>query len=61
MLTFIIGTVASIPMTAIDQFGILPAIDGYTALMISLAPALLPIGPFMTLALAFGFSVQLAI
>jgi uncharacterized membrane protein YccC len=47
----------------------LPAIDGYTPLMISLAPALLPIGIAMAipkyasmgLALAFGFSVQLAI
>jgi uncharacterized membrane protein YccC len=69
MLTFIIGTVASIPIAGIYQFGILPAIDGYTALMISLAPALLPIGIAMAipkyasigLALAFGFSVQLAI
>ena len=69
MLRFIIGTVASIPIAAIYQFGILPAIDGYTALMISLAPALLPIGIAMAipkyasigLALAFGFSVQLAI
>ena len=69
MLKFIIGTVASIPIAAVYQFGILPAIDGYTALMISLAPALLPIGIAMAmpkyasigLALAFGFSVQLAI
>ncbi|MBV9239516.1 MAG: FUSC family protein, partial [Xanthobacteraceae bacterium] len=69
MLKFIIGTVASVPIVAIYQFGILPAIDGYTALMISLAPALLPIGIVMAipkyasmgLALAFGFSVQLAI
>ncbi|MBV9631732.1 MAG: FUSC family protein [Xanthobacteraceae bacterium] len=69
MLKFIIGTVGSVPIVAIYQFGILPAIDGYTALMISLAPALLPIGIVMAipkyasmgLALAFGFSVQLAI
>jgi len=69
MLTFIIGTVVSVPIAAIYQFGILPAIDGYTPLMISLAPALLPIGIAMAipkytsmgLALAFGFSVQLAI
>jgi uncharacterized membrane protein YccC len=69
MLKFIIGTVASVPIAAIYLFGILPAIDGYTALMISLAPALLPIGIAMAipkyasmgLALAFGFSVQLAI
>ena len=69
MLTFIIGTVASLPIVAVYQFGILPAIDDYTALMISLAPALLPIGIVMAipkyasmgLALAFGFSVQLAI
>jgi uncharacterized membrane protein YccC len=69
MLTFIIGTVASVPIAAIYQFGILPAIDGYMALMVSLAPALLPIGVMMAipkyasigLALAFGVSVQLAI
>jgi uncharacterized membrane protein YccC len=69
MRTFIIGTVASMLIAGIYQFGILPAIDGYTPLMISLAPALLPIGIAMAipkyasmgLALAFGFSVQLAI
>jgi uncharacterized membrane protein YccC len=70
MLTFIIGTVASVPIAATYQFGILPAIHGgFTPLMISLAPALLPIGVALAipkyasigLALAFGFSVQLAI
>jgi uncharacterized membrane protein YccC len=69
ILTFTIGIVVSIPLAAIYQFGILPAIDGYTALMIGLAPALLPIGIAMAIpkyasigiALALGFSVQLAI
>jgi uncharacterized membrane protein YccC len=70
MLTFIIGTVASVPIAATYQFGILPAIHGgFTPLMISLAPALLPIGVALAipkyvsigLALAFGVTVQLAI
>jgi uncharacterized membrane protein YccC len=66
---FTLGVVASVPIAALYQFAILPAIDGYTALMISLAPALLLIGIIIPIpkytsigvALALGFSVQLAI
>src|SRR5262249_57291442 len=43
MSTFTIGTIASIPLAGLYQFGILPAIDGYTALVLFLSPALVPI------------------
>jgi uncharacterized membrane protein YccC len=69
MLTLTIGIVVSIPLAAIYQFGILPAIDGYAALVVCLAPAFIPIGIAMAipkyallgLALALGLTVQLAL
>jgi uncharacterized membrane protein YccC len=69
MSTFIIGIVASIPLAGLYQFAILPAIDGYTLLAISLAPALIPIGILMAiprfaaigLALGVGLSFNLAV
>jgi len=69
MSTFTIGTIASIPLAGLYQFGILPAIDGYTALVLCLAPALVPIGILMAiprytvmgLALAVGLSLNLAL
>jgi uncharacterized membrane protein YccC len=69
MSTLLIGIVISIPIVAVYQFAILPAIDGYLALAVCLAPALIPIGIVMAipkytlagLALALGMSVQLAL
>jgi uncharacterized membrane protein YccC len=69
MSTFAVGTVAAIPLAGIYQFGILPAIDGYTWFVICLAPAFIPIGILMAiprftligLALAVGLSVNLAV
>jgi uncharacterized membrane protein YccC len=69
MITLVTGIVMSIPLVAIYQFGILPAIDGYTALVVCLAPALIPIGIAMAipkytlvgLAFALGMSVLLAL
>ncbi len=69
MSTLVIWIVISIPIAAVYQFGILPAIDGYPALAVCLAPALIPIGIAMAipkytlagLALALGLSVQLAL
>jgi uncharacterized membrane protein YccC len=69
MSTFIIGVVASIPLAGLYQFAILPAIDGYTWLAISLAPALIPIGILMAiprftligLPLGVGLSFNLAL
>ncbi len=69
MSTLVIWIVISIPIAAVYQFGILPAIDGYLALAVCLAPALIPIGIAMAipkytlagLALALGLSVQLAL
>jgi uncharacterized membrane protein YccC len=69
MSTFIIGIVASIPLAGLYQFAILPAIDGYTWLAISLAPALIPIGILMAiprftligLPLGVGLSFNLAL
>jgi uncharacterized membrane protein YccC len=69
MSTFAIGTTASVPIAGLYQFGILPAIDGYTVLVLCLAPALIPIGVLMAiprytvlgLALAVGLSLNLAL
>ena len=69
MSTFTIGTIASVPLAGLYQFGILPAIDGYVALVLSLAPILIPIGILMAiprytvlgLALAVGLSLNLAL
>jgi uncharacterized membrane protein YccC len=69
MSTFAIGLVASVPIAGLYQFGILPAIDGYTALALCLAPTLIPIGVLMAiprytvigLALAVGLSLNLAL
>jgi uncharacterized membrane protein YccC len=69
MFTLTIGIVISIPLAALYQFGILPAIDGYAALVVCLAPAFIPIGIAMAipkysllgLALALGLTVQLAL
>jgi uncharacterized membrane protein YccC len=69
MSTFIIGIVAAIPLAGLYQFAILPAIDGYTWLAISLAPALIPIGILMAiprftligLPLGVGLSFNLAL
>jgi len=60
--------VASIPIAALYQFAILPAIDGYTALVVCLAPPLLLFGALMAipryaafgLAPILGFTVLLA-
>jgi uncharacterized membrane protein YccC len=67
--TFAIGTVLAIPLAGIYQFGVLPAIDGYTWLVICLAPAFIPIGILMAiprftligLALAVALTVNLAL
>ena len=69
MSTFTIGTIASVPLAGLYQFGILPAIDGYIALVLCLAPTLIPIGVLMAiprytvigLALAVGLSLNLAL
>jgi uncharacterized membrane protein YccC len=69
MSSFIIGIVASIPLAGLYLFAILPAIDGYTWLAISLAPALIPIGILMAiprftligLPLGVGLSFNLAL
>jgi len=69
MSTLLIWIVISIPIVAVYQFAILPAIDGYLALAICLAPALIPIGIAMAipkyalagLAVGLGVSVQLAL
>jgi uncharacterized membrane protein YccC len=69
MSTFTIGVIASVPLAGIYQFGILPAIDGYTALVLCLAPTLIPIGILMAipryalvgLPLAVGLSLNLAL
>jgi uncharacterized membrane protein YccC len=44
MSSFTIGLVASVPLAGMYQFGILPAVDGFTLLVASLAPAFIPIG-----------------
>jgi uncharacterized membrane protein YccC len=69
MSAFAIGLVASVPIAGLYQFGILPAIDGYTALVLCLAPAWIPIGVLIAipgytvigLGLAVGLSVNLAL
>ena len=69
MSTFTIGVIASVPLAGLYQFGILPAIDGYTALVLCLAPTLIPIGILMAipryalvgLPLAVGLSLNLAL
>jgi uncharacterized membrane protein YccC len=69
MSSFTIGVIASVPLAGIYQFAILPAIDGYTWLVICLAPALIPIGILMAiprylllgLPLAVGMSLNLAL
>jgi uncharacterized membrane protein YccC len=69
MLKFTVCVVLTIPVAALYQFAILPAIDGYTALVVCLAPAFIPIGiaiaspkyMFIGLPLAVGLTVQLAI
>jgi uncharacterized membrane protein YccC len=69
MSTFTIGVIASVPLAGIYQFGILPALDGYTQLVLSLAPILIPIGVLMAiprytlvgLPLAVGLSLNLAL
>ncbi|MBV8745511.1 MAG: FUSC family protein, partial [Xanthobacteraceae bacterium] len=68
MSTLTAGIVASIPIAALYQFAILPAIDGYVALVVSLAPPLLLFGVLMAiprytafgLAPILGFTVLLA-
>ncbi len=68
MSTLAAGIVASIPIAALYQFAILPAIDGYTALVACLAPPLLLFGALMAipryaaigLAPILGFTVLLA-
>ncbi len=68
MSTLAAGIVASIPIAALYQFAILPAIDGYTALVVCLAPPLLLFGALMAipryaalgLAPILGFTVLLA-
>ena len=69
MSSFTIGVIASVPLAGIYQFAILPAIDGYTWLVICLAPAFIPIGILMAiprylllgLPLAVGMSLNLAL
>ena len=69
MSTFMTGVIASIPLAGLYQFGIFPALDGYTLLALSLAPALIPIGILMAiprftaigLGLAVGLSINLAL
>jgi hypothetical protein len=69
MSSFTIGLVASIPLALIYQFGILPAVDGFTLLVASLAPAFIPIGVLMAiprytligLPLAVGMNLNLAL
>ena len=68
MSTLTAGIVASIPIAALYQFAILPAIDGYVALVVCLAPPLLLFGAVMAipqytafgLAPILGFTVLLA-
>ena len=68
MSTLAAGIVASIPIAALYQFAILPAIDGYVALVVCLAPPLLLFGAVMAipryaafgLAPILGFTVLLA-
>jgi uncharacterized membrane protein YccC len=68
MSTLTTGIVASIPIAALYQFAILPAIDGYVALVVCLAPPLLLFGAVMAipqytalgLAPILGFTVLLA-
>ena len=68
MSTLAAGIVASIPIAALYQFAILPAIDGYVALVVCLAPPLLLFGALMAiprytalgLAPILGFTVLLA-
>jgi uncharacterized membrane protein YccC len=68
MSTLAAGIVASIPIAALYQFAILPAIDGYVALVVCLAPPLLLFGVLMAipryaafgLAPILGFTVLLA-
>jgi uncharacterized membrane protein YccC len=68
MSTLAAGIVASIPIAALYQFAILPAIDGYMALVVCLAPPLLFFGTLMAipryaalgLAPILGFTVLLA-
>jgi uncharacterized membrane protein YccC len=69
MSSFTIGLVASVPLAFIYQFGILPAVDGFTLLVASLAPAFIPIGVLMAmprytligLPLAVGMNLNLAL
>jgi uncharacterized membrane protein YccC len=69
MSSFAVGIVASIPLAGIYQFGILPAVDGFTLLVTCLAPAFIPIGVLMAipryaligLPLAVGMSFNLAL
>ena len=68
MSTLAAGIVVSIPIAALYQFAILPAIDGYVALVVCLAPPLLLFGALMAiprytalgLAPILGFTVLLA-
>jgi uncharacterized membrane protein YccC len=69
MSSFTIGLVASIPLVGIYQFGILPAVDGFTLLVAGLALAFIPIGILMAiprykligLGLAVGTNLNLAL
>jgi uncharacterized membrane protein YccC len=69
MSTLTAGIVASIPIAALYQFAVLPAIDGYVALVVCLAPPLLFFGVLMAipryaafgLAPILGFTVLLAV
>src|SRR3984893_1588383 len=69
MSSFTIGVIASVPLAGIYQFAILPAIDGYTWLVICLAPSFIPLAILMAiprylllgLPLAVGMSLNLAL
>jgi uncharacterized membrane protein YccC len=47
ILGFLIFTTLSLPVAALYLFAILPGIDGFSLLVLSLAPVLLPLGYFM--------------
>lgn len=59
--SFLIWTIASLPLAALYLFAILPAIDGFAMLCVALAPCLLPLGAIMAVPAWYGRMVPMMI
>jgi uncharacterized membrane protein YccC len=58
---FLLLTLVSIPIVALYQFAILPAIDGFVMLTVALAPPLLVLGYFMANPKSFPWAIALTL